>query len=138
MYQMQQPVSSYEGWQFHNEDILSGRYNPEQNALMEQQANQIAQMQTAFDKMQEEKALAEQQQALEQQRAEQRNRTNLAFQMVNMMGSDDGSSEFDILRPLLGNISAYGGHLYDGETEPTQQTIKNRFPDYFKSNGRSM
>ena len=100
MPQMQQPVNPYEGWEPMNPQAFYG-LNPEQNALMEQQANQIAQMQTVFDKMQEEKALAEQQQALEQQRAEQRNRTNLALQLVGMMGSDNSGSEFDIFKSLV-------------------------------------
>ena len=126
-YGQQQPQMAYnpfEGWEPMNPQAFYG--NPEQMGVIEQLAQQNAQMQAAFEKQEAEKLLAAQQQAKAEERALQRNRTNLALQMVGMMGSDDGSSEFDMLRPLLGNISAYGGHLYDGETEPTQQMKKRK------------
>jgi hypothetical protein len=115
MYQIQQPQMAYnpfDGWQFQNESILNGSYNPERDSIIVNQAQQLAQLQAAYDKQEKERLLAAQQQALAQEREAQRNRTNLALQMVGMMGGDDSdNSYYDMWKPLI-NMGAYGGHLY--------------------------
>ncbi len=97
--------------------------------VIEQLAQQNAQMRAAFEKQEADRLLAAQQQAKAEERALQRNRTNLALQMVGMMGGDDSdNSYYDMWKPLI-NMGAYGGHLYDGWTEPTGLMNRKRLDD---------
>lgn len=103
MYQMQQPQMAYnpfEGWEPSNPQAFYG--NPEQMGVIEQLAQQNAQMQAAFEKQEADRLLAAQQQALAQEREAQRNRTNLALQMVGMMGGEgDNNSYFDMWKSFV-------------------------------------
>jgi hypothetical protein len=127
--QPQMAYNPFDGWQFQNESILNGSYNPERDSIIVNQAQQLAQLQAAYDKQEKESLLAAQQQALAQEREAQRNRTNLALQMVGMMGGDDSdNSYYDMWKPLI-NMGAYGGHLYDGWTEPAGLMNRKRLDD---------
>lgn len=100
--QSQMAYNPFEGWQFQNESILNGSYNPESDNIIMNQAQQLAQLQTAYDRQEKERLLAAQQQAKAEEKALQRDRANLALQMVGMMGSEgDDNSYFDMWKSFV-------------------------------------